>query len=280
MLKSDIKVALDFLNGNGEDYSNDKRGYIYGYTNEKLDLFYPHLELNDKKVLSVGASGDQIISAAQYGAKKISAFDYNPFAIEYSKLKVAAVKTLTNEEFNNYFYNADHMSLFKKKYYKKVREALDEKSRKFWDTLYILGEFDVNFENIILSFVDNDPFGNKQSFLDEDNYNVAQNNLNNIDIKYIVSDFFKLHKHLSKKEIYDTIILSNIYDWFNPRQKKLFLKYIQKQMSNYLNEEGIISLYSSVKNSSCSDLELEAQRNYNIKVLKLNNEELITYKKR
>ena len=275
MLRSDIKVANKILDGFGEDYDNDKRSPIYGYTNEELDLFLPILPIKDKKVLTVASSGDQILSCALNGAKKIDAFDINPFQIYYSKLKIAAIKALNVKEYNNYFFNKDYKSIFSKELYKKIRLYLDNNTKKFFDELYLNG-FEYKFENLVCNFILHDQFIKELEYTKEDNYDITKDNVNNACINYISCDFFKLHRYL--KDVYDVMLFSNMYEWFNFKQKEKFLSYVKK-LEKHLSDDGIISLYTSVNKYKSNDLEVESKNHDNINIYSSNDEEMITYKK-
>ena len=276
MLKKDINIAIDLLNDKGEDYSNDKRNVIYGYTNEELDLFYSLFPIKDNKILTVAASGDQILTCALNGAKKVDAFDINPYQLYYSKLKVAALKALNVDEYNNYFYNKDHNSIFSRDYYVKIREYLDDKTRLFFDALYING-FDYKFENLICNFSLHDEYIKELNFTKEDYYDITKDNLNKMDINYIESNFFKLHKNI--KDVYDVMILSNMYEWFTLKQREKFLTYIKK-LEKHLSDDGVISLYTSVNKNKSYDLEQESYKHDNINVYSSLDEQIITYKKK
>ncbi len=275
MLKRDIKVAIDLLNDKGEDHLNDKRSPIYGYTNEELDLFLPILPIKDKKVLTVASSGDQILSCALNVAKKIDAFDINPFQIYYSKLKIAAIKALNVKEYNNYFFNKDYKSIFSKELYKKIRLYLDNNTKKFFDELYLNG-FEYKFENLVCNFILHDQFIKELEYTKEDNYDITKDNVNNACINYISCDFFKLHRYL--KDVYDVMLFSNMYEWFNFKQKEKFLSYVKK-LEKHLSDDGIISLYTSVNKYKSNDLEVESKNHDNINIYSSNDEEMITYKK-
>lgn len=276
MIKKDIKEGLNLLKGKN-DFNTSKYGHIYGYTNEELDLLYSILPIENNNILTISASGDQIITAAANNAKKIDAFDYNIFAIYYSKLKIASIKSLSNIDYKNFFYNYDKESLFDIKYYKIVRDYLDSEAKYFWDAMFIQGEFKYSNNNMIINFIEYPNFGNELDYLDTEIYKETQKNLNKLVINYYNCNFFKLNKYLNTK--YDVIILSNIHDWLTTRQKKLFLKYIKNNLSDFLNDKGIISIYNSVNGSINEYLEKETKNNDNIKTYKLENEQEIIYKK-
>ncbi len=280
MLRSDIKVANRILDGYGEDYSNDKRNVIYNIATEEIDHFMPVLNVENKKILTVAGSGDQLLTCALNGAKSVDAFDINPFQIYFTKLKVAALKALNVDEFNRYFY-ADLM--YSRGLYIKIRDYLDNSTRLFFDSLYKNG-FESRFDNLMVNLNVDKSFSIIPSYTKEDNYDIAKYNLEKMDIRYINSDLLKIHKK-TKKE-YDVIMLSNIYKWLysnkylTPEEKKdMFMKFVNTRLMNLLSDDGIIQLYSSANGYKEKALEEESLRNDNMGYYSYLDNEMITLKK-
>ena len=283
MLRSDIKIANRILDGYAEDYSCDHRNVIYDTATEEIDHFMPVLAVEDKKVLTVAASGDQILSCALYGAKSVDAFDKNPFQIYYSKLKVAAIKALTCEEFNQYFYNIDYKSIYSRKLYSKIREYLDDKTRIFFDALY-KNKFDYKFENLIINYHVDSNFSIIPSYSQEENYSTTKDNLENMAINYIICDLLKINKKVKKE--FNVIMLSNIYKWLydnkflsDEAKKVIFMKFVRDKLENLLSNDGIIQLYSSTSGYREKALEEEALRRDDMGYYTYLQNEMITLKK-
>lgn len=280
MLRSDIKVANRILDGYGEDYANDKRNVIYNIATEEIDHFMPKLDVEDKKVLTVAGSGDQLLTCALNGAKSVDAFDINPFQIYYTKLKVAALKALKANEFNEYFYNN---LMYSRNLYNKIRDYLDNSTRTFFDSLYKNG-FESKFYRLMVNENIDDSFSIIPSYTKEENYDITKDNLKNMDIKYITGNLLKIYNK-TKKE-YDVIMLSNIYKWLysnkyltDEEKKNMFMVFVNKRLLNLLSEDGIIQLYSSVNGYKEKALEEECLRNSNMGHYTYLDNEMITLKK-
>ena len=280
MLRSDIKVANRILDGYGEDYANDKRNVIYNIATEEIDHFMPKLDVEDKKVLTVAGSGDQLLTCALNGAKSVDAFDINPLQIYFTKLKVSALKALGVGEFNDYFYKK---LMFSKSLYNKVRDYLDNSTRTFFDSLY-KNDLESKFYRLMANENMDDSFSIIPSYTKEENYYITRNNLEKMDIRYITSDLLKIHKK-TKKE-YDVIMLSNIYKWLYSNKyltaeekKDMFMKFVNTRLINLLSDDGIIQLYSSANGYKEKALEEECLKNDNMNYYTYLNNEMITLKK-
>ena len=241
-VKKDIEVGVKilkappFVTSFPENYN-----FMYGVTNEALSEYYKYFPIEGRNVLTIASSGDHILEAMRYNASKIYAFDKNRFAIYMSKLKVAAVKALSYEEFIKYFeFNPFCISV-----YLKIRDYLDDDTRLFWDELYNSGQFKEEYEKIVLGM-----YGSKRYSLyngQEENYNIIKKN-SNIDIKYIDCDFFMLQSNLGTGISLGSIFLSNIADWmqYEGNQIPLYRNYIERVLDRYLDNDGMIAAYTGV----------------------------------
>ena len=93
---------------------------IFPFTTENIAGYIDYFDLQDKSLLTVGSSGDQIINAAFKGAKDITLLDINPYAKYYYYLKAAGILELNLTDFNEFFRYNDYPKVFK--YNKKVFE--------------------------------------------------------------------------------------------------------------------------------------------------------------
>ena len=131
---------------NGEHVEMFERDFslLYPFTTENI-LGYIHL-FNLDKLLTVGSSGDQVLSAIISGAKKIDVLDVNPYTRYYYYLKVACLLELGLSEFLLFLRYKDYPKVFKDNQevfnlslYNKVKVALrllDYESYLFWDELF------------------------------------------------------------------------------------------------------------------------------------------------
>lgn len=280
MIRSDIKVANRILDGYGEDYANDKRNVIYNTATEEIDHFMPKLDVEDKKVLTVAGSGDQLLTCALNGAKSVDAFDINPLQIYFTKLKVSALKALGVGEFNDYFYKK---LMFSRSLYNKVRDYLDNSTRTFFDSLY-KNDLESKFYRLMANENMDDSFSIIPSYTKEENYYITRNNLEKMDIRYITSDLLKIHK--KTKKVYDVIMLSNIYKWLYSNKyltaeekKDMFMKFVNTILINLLSDDGVIQLYSSANGYKEKALEEECLKNDNMNYYTYLNNEMVALKK-
>ena len=80
---------------------------VYAFTTENLAGYLPHFVWDNKRVLTVCGSGDQIGNLALLGAEEILAFDINKNALSWAELKLAALKALSFQEYLDFFLRHD-----------------------------------------------------------------------------------------------------------------------------------------------------------------------------
>ena len=191
---------------------------IYPFTTENIAGYIDYFDLQDKSLLTVGSSGDQIINAAFKGAKDITLLDINPYAKYYYYLKTAGILELNLTYFNEFFRYNDYPKVFKynkkvfdKASYKKLKstlKSLDNDSYLFWDELFDMYQPD----HIRFSLFSNDEYGTSvlgksNLYLQSENtYDEAKTKLKELRPEFINEDIFK--SNLTKN--YDNIWLSNI----------------------------------------------------------------------
>ena len=191
---------------------------IYPFTTENIAGYIDYFDLQDKSLLTVGSSGDQIINAAFKGAKDITLLDINPYAKYYYYLKAAGILELNLTDFNEFFRYNDYPKVFKynkkvfdKASYKKIKstlKSLDNDSYLFWDELFDMYQPD----HIRFSLFSNDEYGTSvlgksNLYLKSENtYDETKTKLKELRPEFINEDIFK--SNLTKN--YDNIWLSNI----------------------------------------------------------------------
>ncbi len=253
-IEKDIFIARKIIQ---ENY-NFKEGHyntIYNMTNEKLGLYFKYFPINDGNVLTVLGSGDHVLQAVCCGAKSIYAFDYNPLALHMAKLKIKSLSILERNEFLNYFYNTDYKRYFDINYYKKVRDYLDSDTTRFWDSLY--REFN-NYE-ITDNLINNgDSYINRSNlgFLNRDKYYLTNNNLENIDIKYLCLDVFDILDKLPSDIKFNAVFLSNIFDWMNLNAAVKYPLFIKRDLDKYLYNDALVAVHSSVNGATSNALSI------------------------
>jgi len=113
-----LSKALSICNGNFEyleEYSK-----IYTFTTENINGYIKYFDLQDKSLMTVGSSGDQILNAFFYGARDITLYDINPYAKYYIYLKIAAIVSLDYTEFQIFFFKYGLQDYYNKKMFDKV----------------------------------------------------------------------------------------------------------------------------------------------------------------
>ncbi|MFA5879344.1 MAG: hypothetical protein WC860_04135 [Candidatus Margulisiibacteriota bacterium] len=90
------------------------------------------LEYKDKKMLDVLADGDLGLIALNNGIKKYVSFDVSKYACAFYELKIAAIKTLTQKEFTDFFIPNEIQRAFPSFTFKEseIIEAFQDKTKK------------------------------------------------------------------------------------------------------------------------------------------------------
>ena len=85
------KFMADTMIRDDNYYSSTYFTQIYPFTTENINGYLPLFDLNNKTLLTVGSSGDQVLNAVISGCKEIDVIDLCPFSQEYFNLKRAAI---------------------------------------------------------------------------------------------------------------------------------------------------------------------------------------------
>ena len=243
-LNNNLCTAIDLCNGNYNYFREFSR--IYTFTTENISGYMNYFDFNNKSLLTVGSSGDQVLNSFMHGAKDITLFDINPYAKYYVYLKIASIVSLDYHEFINFFFKhtissfEDNEKMFSKITFNKIKYNLrlfDYESYLFFDELFSLYDGkvirsrlfddDENRRDIIMGF---------NSYLkDEDSYNKLKNIIKKLKFKYVNGDIFK--DDIEGK--FDNIFLSNLCGLVNLDELKKLLTKLDK---NNLNNNGSILL--------------------------------------
>ena len=243
--------------------------WLYPFTNENIAGYYSKMDFKDKNILTVTGSGDHALNAILLGAKEVECFDTNPLAKYYSELKIAAIKTLSLEEFILFFFNKNTFRIPKyylnKDIYKKIRKELDGHFLDFWD--YVFNKYTP--KELYKSFLFTDDFLSLDAliyanlYLQSENYEKLKVSLSNKKISY---HDIRLEKLGDLNKRFDIVVLSNIPAFLNRIYKKDFLKNFKDLINKikYPNSKIIISyLYCNLLEHGSSKEDI-----YNESVLK------------
>lgn len=225
-----------------DDCFNYTTGKAFAISNEQLAKIFARLNLSNKKVLTVGSSGDQAINAILRGSKDITIIDANIFARYFIEYKLAVIKIFDFKTFNEIFIKHD---FFEWHIYAKISHLLSPQVKQFWDTLML----DLDTDSYSSSFnaraikdkmlmIDHNDRHSK-FYRNEKTYNMLQQLLNqgNITIQFITAEFSKFPTVLKCK--YDFIYLSNIYDYY-AHNRHSFSKIVDMLYERNLNPNGKI----------------------------------------
>ena len=219
---------------------------IYPFTTENISGYIDYFDFNNKSLLTIGSSGDQVLNAFYNGARDITLFDINEYAKFYVYLKIAAIMSLSYKEFKAFFFRQGvtpfirNQHMFSNDLYNKIKDnlrLLDYESFLFFDELFTLYEP----TNIRERLFDDDEDRNKvikgfNNYLkDEMSYNRLKSVIRKISFKYVYGDIFTDDIDRS----FDNIILSNLCTIKSIEQLKELLIRLDK---NNLNRGGSIQL--------------------------------------
>lgn len=266
-MNDDIKLLDEIINlKDKKELLTRKFFWIYPFTNENIKSYYSIIDFQNKKVLCPTSSGDHILNALLKEPLNISSFDINPLAKYYVELKIAAIKTLSLEEFIMFFYNKKlsiHNHCLSKKIYTKFCDNLKGEYKIFWD--YFFENY--TRKHIFKSYLFSDDYLTLRgllevnSYLKEDNYYKLRNILNNQSVNYYDVNLSDLN---SINDKFDIILLSNIPYFIENIFDKNALKHLRDNIIAISKENSKIVLnyfydnllYTSIDNIIYQDNEV------------------------
>lgn len=210
-------LAQKIVSGNHSNISQSSafhtESFIYKETNEELNKI-DDLLLNKDKVLSVIGSGDQILNTLLTNPTRVDAFDISSFPKYFLKLKIAAIKSLTREEYIKFFFATTETTLdeyYDDLFFDKISKELDEETREFWDYLFQYNDwYDIYESTLFSSESATEEFAvERNKYLEEDEYYKLKEILKTADINFIESNLLDL----KVEDTYDLIYLSNIIEY-------------------------------------------------------------------
>lgn len=203
------------------DNPNATTDALFSFSNENLEEIFKNRNLKNKRVATVGSSGDQVLYSILKGCTDVTLIDANPFTLPYLELKLAAIKNLSYAEFLDYF---NFENILNHKYYSKISHDLSDYSKVFWDEIFM----NTDSSNGLLQTIPYKLFQSVCTYGDfvgtrdamrfcsnKKHYECLKGCLEkDVNIEFIKSDFESFHKNLNGR--YDLILLSNIYDYVDP----------------------------------------------------------------
>ena len=253
--KEKLDTAIKRCNGEKIKDESYDLGFntIYPFTTENINGYVDNFDLNNKSLLTVGSSGDQVLNSILNGCKDVTVIDINPYTKFYYYFKCASILNLGIDElldfliYNNYYnYMKDNKDVFNIETYKKIEttlKKLDFESYIFWNNLFkkfnqldirkYLFRNDENKKSTICSC---------NKYLNKDDYLLLKDKIKNIKPKFINNNLFNENFNRT----FDNIWLSNVGAYLKLGE----LKILVEKYSKLLNKDGkllMCYLYSTSK---------------------------------
>lgn len=243
MLNDDIKLAQKIVLGTHNNINNKNSygdtSFVYKFSNEEISSYQKYLE-NRNDILTITASGDQILNSILAGSINIKSCDISRFPKYFFELKRAAILNLTKDEFINFFINeSDYDQILNDDIYDGFRNDLDQDDRKFWDSLFQFFEGGQIYDSFLFSheIVTLSSATERNVYLQDSNYNKLQNVITKTNVSHYVGDIKDIIQ--SDHDSYDLVNLSSIiYYGFNG-----FDDYKNLIENINLNEDGVTLTY-------------------------------------
>lgn len=253
-----IKLALKTINSSQVLFGNSMFQKIYPFTTENIKGYLDKVNFRGNSILTVGSSGDQVLSAVLYGCKKAQVVDICPFSKEYFFLKMAAILTLDREEFLEFFSIKDYLgkqainkNVFNINVYRKIRDAIvDDETREFWN--YLFKKYSGLFLRQKLFTINQDSPKNfvrkvNNYLTSDEEYNKLKTMVSDLVISFVIGNIFDID--LTEDQKFDHILFSNLITYNSPED---IVKLCKKYMP-YLDDNGIIQIAYLYNGLSCAE---------------------------
>lgn len=253
-------------------YDDHTAERCYLSSNEHLSEYMKDMDLTNKKVATVGSSGDQFFQSLLQGSRDITIIDANPYTKVFVEYKRALLMNCSDCIELNRLLQGN--KIFHWSTYAKISHDLSPHAKRFWDTL-MLEQEDVNDYNkfnqfqIVEQLLHSDTYLMCNFYYDKDCYNRLQNILRNEDYKlrFKTADIFDFPKVL--KEKYNLIMLSNIFGYHSiGEDKSKFEEAINKLYRKNLNAGGSIQVQYSFREHSPL-LDVEEIGGHNLRIVRV-----------
>ena len=235
----------------------DKCGYfktVYPFTTENISGYINLFNLDNKSLLTIGSSSDQVINASLFNCKDQTILDINPFTKYYFYLKKSAIISLSYKEFLDFFlyknypkFCHDNKQVFNKEIFNKFKTILkyeDYDSFYFWNEL--LNKYTEETIRKELFTDDEDRhFVLKQMNLymkDEIHFDKTKISIKDINPIFICDDIMQVELNRT----YDNLFLSNLGQYIGIDK----LKELIDKVYPYINESLLLCyLYETEERS-------------------------------
>ena len=228
--------------------SMDKQvdGYtkIYYQANENL-IDYLDVDFSDKRVFSVLASSDQVLTARYLDAKNVDSFDFNRLTLYYYYLRIWSIKyanSLYPQVLNNNQWLINLLKLVKP-------NSKEEKEALFFFIKHIKYHTDISR---LFFDIDAQPIGKTIYTKPEEliDYIDQPLNFHHID----------LFKPFELPSTYDILLISNILEW--ARGDKTKLQIAHDNISRLLSTDGTIICSNLINRSLAQEQQIFSDYEY------------------
>lgn len=197
---------------------------VYFHSNENLKVVFSEIDVLNKDVLSVLASGDQAFHLLNKGAKHVDLFDKNKLTIYYYYIRLWTLKYL-----GNFYPNSDFTISFVAELLKFVNPSSKEENDAYNYWTKIVNSFDNNMINKLFY---------RGSYERLNEIKDINQLLTRIDEKFSFYNI-DLRKDVSEiKNKYDVIYISNISEYVF-HDEPTFEKYMNN-IYNLLKPNGVV----------------------------------------
>ena len=234
-----ITDALKIIDNSTSNIKNayfHEESFIYMKTNERIQDYINYL-LNKKHILSVIGSGDQILNTAITSPQVIDCFDISVYPEYFINLKLAAIKTLSKEEYLDMFFESALTTkdeYYDDLYFDKIRSELPKKYQEFWNSLLNHTDwYEITNSSLFSSEVVTRDYAKKQNlYLSDAVYNTLKDKIAQIEFNFYVGNILDIYKTFSQE--YDLIFLSNILAYVDRSKYRDMLNYFNLSQDGYI----------------------------------------------
>lgn len=249
---STSNLALEKLATTRADNATEVECFVF--SNENLTDLAKVVPFKNKRVLTVGSSGDQALMAIYHGAKEVVLADGNELTQPFVELKIAAIKNMSYGEFMYYMVHAEQV-IPNHKIYAQLSQHLSAEARNFWDTIFLETDPEVSVEKIV-DYSQGRRILHYQTELYDSpkTFEKLKRRLNGAKLSYVYADVSQFVE--KTKGQFDTILLSNISECVSEKDRDKFYHTVEKLYNKRLAPNGVIqadlnmSLTSSVSGYS------------------------------
>ncbi len=241
-LHDDIVFAQRVVSGSAYNFGNHEEMFhntsaVYKISNERIQDYHKFLT-NKKRMLSVIASGDQILCGILEGTKEIDAFDISRFPKYFLYLKMAAIQALSREEYIDFFYGVCNSDEVYEEMYDSISVYLKDEPLEFWDGLLNYFEWKEVYNSTLFSsepYVEATAITQNKYLQSDEDYNKLRQVISGVTIRTCEGDILDLASTFNVP--YDIVYLSNIVYYVNKERYKKALSELP------LSEQGMVLTY-------------------------------------